>query len=309
MPSNPLLAVLLSTFNGERYLEAQLESLLQQTDQQFVVVVRDDGSSDSTPAILQRYGDQHPGKFHRVPDDEVNRGACGSFAVLMEYTLAHKQALGLQSAYMMFCDQDDIWLPEKVASQLQVMREVEASSELPVLVHSDLTVISATGEVIAGSLMDYQGLDAAGLRFSQRLTSNRVTGCTVFINEALARKAVPVCKRAIMHDWWLALVAAAFGRIEFMQQALVNYRQHDANTRGARAHVARQLLQVSFWQRVLSPAANEHLLEIAGQAREFRQRFGRELGLRARLGLRLAGAMGIRIGLLQRLYYRLARCC
>ncbi len=306
--NKPLFAILLSTYNGEKYLPAQLDSLFQQTVQDFILVARDDGSSDDTNTILQDYAQRFPEKVHLVSGNDANLGACNSFAVLMEYVLANKTELGLQQAYMMFCDQDDLWRNDKLETQWQAMtqREQEAPGE-PVLVHSDLAVVSEDGKTIAESMARYQGLETERNRFHHVVLSNLVTGCTAFINEELVRRALPVAKGAMMHDWWLAMVATAFGSVCFMEQALVKYRQHGDNVIGAREKLPDGLRNASFWKRVVQPKANPHLRDVAKQAGIFRRWFADQLSFNQRMSLVGASCLSIRIGVVQRLIFKLLR--
>lgn len=308
MNQPPKIAILLATYNGSAFLPAQLDSILAQTHHDFVLVVRDDCSSDDTRATLDRYQEAHPEKIHLLPADSSNRGASGSFSFLLEYVLEHKQELCLNQAYMMFCDQDDVWYDNKVECELQAMLEAEAgNTERPVLVHSDLEVVSESLALIAPSFTRYQGLETHRNQFCNIVISNLVTGCTALINEALAVKACPVSKQAIMHDWWLALVAAAFGKLVYLDTPLVYYRQHGRNTIGAKEHAKLPMLDLSLWQRLFTRKPNEHLFEVARQARAFLQCYGGQLSRRQRMGLRVSAAMHVRVGILQRLYYRLAR--
>ena len=310
MKSKPKIAIMLSTYNGAKFLAEQLDSIFAQSYTNFLVVIRDDGSSDPTPELISHFEESHSDKMHIVPADDRNLGASGSFSFLMDYVLENKSELGLDSAYMMFCDQDDIWFENKIEKQLETILAAEQAggkSLVPVLVHSDLQVVSEESEAIADSLISYQGLEIERNRFSNMVISNLVTGCTAMINEALARKASPVAEKAIMHDWWLALVAAAFGQVVFLNEPLVYYRQHGSNTIGAKEFVKPEPGSRSFWQRVFARKPNEHLFEVARQAREFRQRFGSELGFKENLGLRVSAAMTARIGIIQRIFYRIAR--
>jgi hypothetical protein len=177
----------------------------------------------------------------------------------------------------------------------------------PVLVHSDLQVVSESNEVIAESLIHFQGLEIERNQFPSLVTSNLVTGCTALINESLATISVPVAEHAVMHDWWMAMVASAFGKLIFLDTPLVHYRQHDANTIGAREHVKPKRFSRSYWQYVLRLTADQHLLEVGLQATEFRRRFGPQLTLRENLGLRISACMRIKIGIVQRGCYWILR--
>ncbi|GJM11778.1 MAG: glycosyl transferase [Pseudohongiella sp.] len=309
MSSQTKIAVLLSTYNGAKFLDEQLDSVLAQTHQNFVLVVRDDGSSDETVSILQNYAHANPDRVHLVPEDGNNLGASLGFAYLIDYVLKNKADLEIDSAYMLFCDQDDIWFPEKAEKLLECMLATEAADhcDLPVLVHSDLEVVSEENTVIAESLINYQGLEIERNSFPNLLISNLVTGCTALINEPLALKSLPIPKNAIMHDWWLALVATAFGKLVFLDIPLVHYRQHGNNTIGAKEFVKVSASSMSLWRRLLSRKPNAHLVEVSVQASEFDRRYGSQLTTRQRLCLRLCRGMGIQVGVVQRLMYRLAR--
>jgi glycosyltransferase involved in cell wall biosynthesis len=310
MISQPKIAILLSTYNGAKFLAEQLDSLLQQSYSNLVIVIRDDGSTDTTVELISHYCAEHKNRIHWISNDEENLGASGSFSFLIEYVLANKEKLELDSAYMMFCDQDDIWFEDKIEKQVAAMLQAEQNTDgktMPLLVHTDLQVVSEQNQAIAKSLIRYQGLEIERNRFTNMVISNLVTGCTALINEALAVKAVPVSKQAIMHDWWLALVAAAFGKVIFLNTPLVHYRQHDSNTIGAKEFVKPTPISRSFWQRVFGRKPNDHLTEVARQALEFRQRFGAQLSFRENMCLRLSAGMSVQTGIIQRVFYRLAR--
>ena len=311
MRTEPKIAILLSTYNGSKYLIEQLDSILDQSYLNYVIVARDDGSCDDSLKILDEYSKKFIDKFHLLDQDNLNRGASGRFSYLIEYVLENQELLGLASAYMMFCDQDDIWCADKIVTQVEAMLEAEedqtGKESLPLLIHSDLWVVSEEKSLIAESFVHYQGLEIERNRFTNLVISNVVTGCTAFINEALARKAVPVSKEAIMHDWWLSLVASAFGKLVFIDAPLVSYRQHDANAIGAKESVQSTLVDRSFWQKTLGCKSNAHLSEVARQAADFRNRFGQELTTHDNIGLRISSCMGAKVGILQRIFYRIAR--
>lgn len=309
MATRPTIVILLSTYNGELYLKEQLDSLFAQSYGEFILLVRDDGSSDSTVQILADYAIRFPEKMHLTRDDTGNLGASGSFSWLMNHALEKRAELNLDSLYLMFCDQDDTWYPDKIARQVNAMvaAEAEMSVPTPVLVHSDLQVVASDNTPIADSLADYQGLETQRNRFANMVISNLVTGCTALINEPLARRALPVPPQAIMHDWWLALVASAFGKVVYLDTPLVHYRQHGNNTIGAKERESQGIASSNFWRKVFGPAANEHLLEVARQAATFKARFFPDLQRRQRRALSLCAGMGARIGFVQRIFYRLAR--
>lgn len=297
----PRIAILLPTWNGERFLRAQVDSLLAQDYPDFIIVCRDDGSRDASPAIIADYAARFPQRFHIVPADGRNLGASGSFAWLMGYVLTHKTALGLASAWVMPSDQDDVWHADKLRRSMARMQALEAESPgLPLLVHGDLEVVDESLATIAPSFVRYQGLQPLRIRFARLLVSNTVTGCTALCNEALLRRALPIPPAAVMHDWWLALVAGAFGRLSFIDAPLLQYRQHGANTIGAREYRPPALLQ-DFWQRLWDDRHREVLKGLAAQAQAFRAAHATALSPAQRRDLRLAMALGSRFLLVRKL--------
>lgn len=228
MSSEATVDILLATYNGAQFLAAQIESLLSQTYGNWRLIARDDGSTDGSLGILKDYAGRHPGRIELLEDAEPGLGPCGNFGRL----LAHASA-----DYAMFCDQDDVWLPEKTERMIAAIQELEAEcgGDTPLLVHCDLRVVDSALEMLAPSFWRYQRLNPVKGQFLNRLLiQNVVTGCASIANRAAVQLALPIPQDARMHDWWLALVAAAFGRVGYLPEALVLYRQHGTNTLGAR---------------------------------------------------------------------------
>jgi glycosyltransferase involved in cell wall biosynthesis len=287
----PRVAILLPTWNGEKYLHEQVDSLLAQDYPDFIIVSRDDGSRDSSPAIIADYAARFPQRFHIVPADGRNLGASGSFALLMAYALQEKAALGLGSAWVLPSDQDDVWHADKLRTSMTRMLELEGRYPgQPLLVHGDLEVVDEAMCQMAPSFVRYQGLKPLRNSFGRLLVSNTVTGCTALCNEALLMRALPVPAQAVMHDWWLALVAGAFGRLSYIDAPLLQYRQHGANTIGAKEYKQPPLLK-GFWQRLRDDRHRSLLQGLAAQAQAFHAAHARALSVAQRLDLRMAMAL------------------
>jgi glycosyltransferase involved in cell wall biosynthesis len=220
--------ILLATYNGGEFLRELIESVLHQTHKDWRLIVRDDGSTDDTTSIVNEYAEKIPSKITIMQDDEKHLGACQSFARLMERS---------DSDYIMFCDQDDIWLPAKVSLALENMLDMEKGlgKDTPLLVHTDLKVVDEGLNPISNSFWEYAYLDPESGRTLNRLViQNAITGCATLINKSLKSMSLPIPEEAIMHDWWIALVAASFGVIEYVPEPTILYRQHDRNKIGAR---------------------------------------------------------------------------
>jgi len=220
--------ILLSTYNGEKFIKEQLDSLLGQTFQGWRLLVRDDGSSDCTVKIVEEYMSRYPAKIIFVEDKRKHLGAGQSFAKLMEYSYAD---------YIMFCDQDDVWLEGKIEATLAKMKEIEITAPVkPILVHTDLKIADENLKVISNSMWKYQKLEPKRKSINYLLVQNNVTGCTVMINKRLKEITLPFPEEAIIHDWWLALVSSAFGKIGYVNIPTILYRQHGKNDIGAKKY-------------------------------------------------------------------------
>jgi len=223
------IGILLAVYNGGDFLAQQLDSIAAQDDLDWVLYARDDGSSDHSPAILEEYSKQDE-RIHPIFDTLGNLGASNNFASLMKMH-------GLDSnQYIAFSDQDDVWQRDKLSSQLNAMQQLERQFlDSPLLVHSDMEVVDGKLECIAPSFMRHQGIEHINRgEVKVLLAQNFVTGCTVLVNRRLLDIALPVPDEALMHDWWLALCAAVFGHIGYIDQPLVKYRQHGKNEVGAK---------------------------------------------------------------------------
>ncbi|MBI5314523.1 MAG: glycosyltransferase family 2 protein [Nitrospirae bacterium] len=223
------IVILLGTYNGGQFVGEQIRSIQGQTVSNWKLLIRDDGSQDGTLEVIADVSGRDE-RIRCVGDGHGNLGVVGNFGELMR--IAHAE----EAEYIFFSDQDDVWVSNKIADQLTYLKEMESQhgQKTPILVYSDLEVVSEQLEGIHPSFMGYQGLTHESrdpLRVL--LTQNFVTGCAMVINRPLLELATPLPADVIMHDWWLALCAAACGRIEYLPLALVRYRQHGANQIGA----------------------------------------------------------------------------
>ncbi len=268
-----MIDILLSTYNGAEFLEEQLVSIFRQSCNDWFLRVRDDGSTDDTVAALRHLCDL---SRTRLSVGTENLGPCLSFGELLQQSSA---------PYNMFCDQDDVWLPDKIDKSLALMHEMERKwgKSTPILIHSDLQVVDCHLRAIAPSFWRHQGINPSGHeRFSKLLVQNVVTGCTVMINAPLRQLALPFPDDALMHDWWLALTAAAFGHIGHLNEPTVLYRQHGANEVGAKRWGPGLI-----WQRMRrwNSEVEQATRRTQKQAAAFSQYFGGRLAAKPREAL------------------------
>ncbi len=226
--------ILLGTHNGVRFVGEQLRSIQDQTVSNWTLLVRDDGSEDGTLAVVAEAA-RRDERIRFLRDAHGRLGAVGNFGELMRIAHAAK------ADYIFFSDQDDVWVSNKIADQLTYLMGMESrhGEKTPILVYSDLEVVSKQLERIHPSFMVYQGLTHEShdpLRVL--LTQNFVTGCAIAINCPLLDLAIPLRADVILHDWWLALCAAACGQIGYLPNPTLQYRQHELNQIGAQRFVA-----------------------------------------------------------------------
>jgi len=227
-------ALLLSTFDGERFLPEQLTSLLAQTDQAWTLRWRDDGSSDRSIEIVEDFAAKLPtGRCIREPAPVGRVGACRSFLSLLAAEMAGDEAPDL----IAFADQDDVWLPEKLARGRSSLEQVPHA--IPALYCARQILVDANLQLIGNSLR-INGM----VGFPMALTQNVATGCTVMLNAAAARLiAATQPPPGTVHDWWSYLmVSAAGGLLLVDDQPVVLYRQHAGNMVGAPSSVGKRAL-------------------------------------------------------------------
>ncbi|MFJ8067874.1 glycosyltransferase family 2 protein [Peribacillus sp. NPDC096447] len=227
--NNIRIDILLATYNGQDYIDEQIKSLFLQTYDNWRLIIRDDGSTDSTINIINEYVKEYPEKISVIRDQDRNLGPARNFSRLLNNSLAD---------YIMFCDQDDFWKPKKIEMSLEKMGYLEKkySKKVPILVHTDLEVVDGNLNQLSESMFKYQQLNSENKKLNQLLTQNNVTGCTLMINKSLANICKPMPEDIIMHDWWLALNASAFGEIGFVNYSTIKYRQHGKNEVGAKGY-------------------------------------------------------------------------
>lgn len=224
-----LVAIVLCTFNGSKYIEALMDSIIVQTYENWELWISDDGSKDNTISVVRQYAEFYPEKIHILPE-HAPLGACTNFLK----TLTGAQLN--EAEYYMFADQDDVWFPDKIEKMVAAMRMEEQSErkETPLLIHSDCRVTDQNLQTIASSFTEYMGYNQSMKSLPHLLVQNNVVGASVLFNRALRNRIHSVPQSAVMHDHWIALMAAAFGRIGYLPEATYDYRQHAENVIGAR---------------------------------------------------------------------------
>lgn len=222
------VAVLLSTYNGESYLHEQLDSLLSQTFQGFKIYIRDDGSSDNTVSIIEQYCHKDD-RIVRV-DSNDNIGCAASFLTLVK---------SISADVYLFCDQDDVWLPNKIQRVIDYYSKVDM--KVATLYHCDLKVVDQKLNLIHKSFLQHQKMSATNAMSKNNLfIQNFVVGCSSAINSTLAKVVLnnissQQFNKVAMHDWWFAITAKIHGEIFYDDVQTILYRQHSNNVLGAKS--------------------------------------------------------------------------
>ena len=221
------IAILMATYNGERFLREQLDSIMVQTCHDWHLYVHDDGSTDATMDILKDYAGRFPQQISLL-DYASQGGACRNFLSMMER---------VDAPYYMFCDQDDVWVSEKVEISLKEMQALEASLQgKGIVVFSDLCIVDEHLKVTYESMWLHTGVYPQYLRTFDDFgghTAN-VTGSTMLFNKQAKLCCRYGAQKAIMHDCWVCLCTLKEGGlIHGINQKLVLYRQHGNNCLGS----------------------------------------------------------------------------
>lgn len=228
-----MVNILVSTYNGIDYFEEQLDSLINQTYQNIKILVRDDGSSDSK-FIKQLQSIKHS-KISVMY--EKNIGTVGSFFRLLEVS-------DNEAEYYAFCDQDDVWLPEKINRAVSLLND---NNESPCLYCSDAYLVNKDLDSLNKNFMQ----DKTHFSLETVLINNSSLGCTCVINKKLRNlilSHLPNLKNIIMHDWWCAIIAAAFGKIIYDPTKTLLYRQHGNNQIGAGKNTNLKIIKKIFFR-------------------------------------------------------------
>ena len=271
--SAPKILVLLAAFQGSSYIEEQMDSILAQTVPNIQILISDDGSTDGTREIAQRYESEYSGKIlcrHRVKEGKYSNQSKGVPDPAMNFFWLLSQA---DADYILLSDQDDKWLPNKVERLLERMMEIE-KPDCPALVFSDMQVADDKLRPISSSFFEYEHCNPDRLSFAEILVENPITGGAMMMNRKLAEIAGKVPKACFMHDWWIGLCAACFGQISCVKEPLSLYRQHEHNVLGARKTGSLEDLKE---RRVRGEQVRENYRQMFCQARAFGKMYGERL--------------------------------
>ena len=257
------------TYNGERYIQEQLQSIEQNLAQDWKIIVSDDQSTDNTVKILKDFEKKKPGKMI-ININKAKKGAIHNFLSSI-YTIGVEMN---DNDFIMLCDQDDVWNADKISKTMHDMREqiVLYGNTIPLLVCTDVSVVDSKMNIIHESFRKMNHYNISHLDFAHLLMENKVQGCTIMINKGMALMLDKLPYSAMMHDGWLSFIAAAFGRIKYIDQPTMKYRQHTANVQGS----------IAFREDIKNKLSNlggqrQIVMNTAAQVREFIEIYGDRL--------------------------------
>ena len=220
----PEINILLASYNGEKFISQQIDSILAQNFQDFNIIIRDDGSQDNTPEIIEDYSRKYPDKIIIIHDNEICRHPTKNFFQLIKYASAK---------YIMFSDQDDYWLPDKVKITLDHMKICERENPgVPICVFTGLERVDADLKTLNQFMAI--NITKSDYDFKKLISGNCASGCTEMLNRELYSNLGEYDSNINLHDWWAVLYASACGVVSHVNKALIYYRIHTDNSIGGK---------------------------------------------------------------------------
>lgn len=218
------IAILLAAYNAEKYLVEQIESLISQTNQDWTLYIRNDGSKDNTDEIISNYCNRYS-NIIEIDKGGVNLGCRNNFFRLLEV---------VESDYYMFCDADDVWLSNKIEISYAKIQEVEImNSDKAVLAHTDAIICDINLNIISNSFWNLTGINPVKFTsFNYICVCCTVGGAKSIFNKKAKDLVFPLVDNSFMFDYWIAINVAKYGKISVIDIPLIKYRQHDSNLLG-----------------------------------------------------------------------------
>lgn len=265
-----MVEVIMAAYHGEKYIWQQMRSVMNNTYEDVHVKIYDDSiqeNSNSTSEMEQimLQMDMQYGERFTYIKNATNKGCTRNFLEGLKDSKAK---------YCMLCDQDDVWNRDKIEVTMKKMQEMEKEYgvDTPLVVFTDATVVDADLNLIHISFHRSNHLDVMKLDLAHLLMENKLIGCTVMVNEALRKLLVELPHNARVHDWWIALLGASFGKIGYLEKQTLLYRQHEENVIGNQeysSYIKKRLMSLKAQRAVLYSNMK--------QAKEFLEIYGAQL--------------------------------
>ena len=216
------------TYNGEKYLQEQLDSIEKNNYTNWELYVFDDGSEDKTLEVLYKFK-QNSNHVVNVVCNPISKGPTMNFLSGIQYV----SRIMASSDYIMLADQDDIWKKNKISITLKTICNARENNNKPILVCSDVTLVNEKKELIAVSYAKRNHFNITHVDFAHHIMENHVQGCTIMMNCVLSKMIKTLPQYATMHDSWIGMVASAFGEIVYINEQTMYYRRHETAVTGS----------------------------------------------------------------------------
>lgn len=233
---NPKLCILLASYNGEKYIKEQLDSIINQTYKNWELIIRDDGSKDETVTILNKY-EKKDERIKILRDDKGNLGFLKNFEELL---------FNAKEEFVLFSDQDDFWLKNKLEKFVEKIRDLdEKVLSKPLLIHCNSLVCDDKLEIIKEEFIDS--------KIAKKTNSNIyffeyiVQGSTSMVNKKMIKESLPFLKNVTLHDRYFHLLSQFLGTRVFIDESLVKYRQHERNEIGANRSIIKNIMSKKYF--------------------------------------------------------------
>jgi len=233
---NPKLCILLASYNGEKYISEQLDSIINQTYKNWELIIRDDGSKDETVTILNKY-EKKDERIKVLRDDKGNLGFLKNFEELL---------YNAKEEFVLFSDQDDFWLKNKLEKFVEKIRDLdEKVLSKPLLVHCNSLVCDEKLEVIKEKFIDSKiaKKNNSNIYFFEYI----VQGSTSMVNKKMIREGLPFLKSVTLHDRYFHLLSQFLGTRIFIDESLIKYRQHERNAIGASKSILKKIMNKKYF--------------------------------------------------------------
>ena len=231
----PKIEILMATYNGETYIREQIDSIINQTYKNWVLLVRDDNSKDNTVSIIEEY-EQKDSRIRLLRDKKGNLGFVRNFEELMANSLED---------FIMFSDQDDYWIENRIEKYIEIITNLSSEDmKKPLLIHSNSFIcdkeLNIKKEKFISNCAEDKEFDIVFFNYI-------VQGSTALINRKLVNLALPFSSKVTLHDRYLHLLAEFLGKRIFLNQSLMKYRQHDNNKIGASYSIVKKILKKKYF--------------------------------------------------------------
>lgn len=219
------IAILLAAYNAEKFIGEQIDSVIAQSDCNWTLYIRNDGSTDNTEKLIESYCLQYPDRIIEIDKGGINLGCRNNFFRLLEV---------VDADYYMFCDADDVWFNNKIELSFERIKQLEIiHGQKPLLVHTDTALYDENLNLIAESFWKSIGINPERfLTFNQLCICCCVGGSTMLFNKRVKQLVFPLIDNDLIFDYWIAINTVKHGIISTIHTPTTKYRQHGNNVCG-----------------------------------------------------------------------------